>query len=141
MFNSRRLRMDSNFTNEVLSRLTSKPWLIPVFSDVHDICNRIREIDPTLFIARNDLGPNWECHSTAHYPHTYAWIVPWKDLDSRVLDKARENCVERSAEAFAEIDEFNRRHEASMQRAFETRNDNLAREHQKEFAKTAWEVL
>ncbi len=133
--------MDSAFRNEVLSRLSGKPWLHPIFDDVHDICNRIREIDETLFIARNDLGPNWECHSTAHYPHTYAWIVPWKDLDTRVLDKARENSVERSAEAFAEIDKFNQRHEAMLARAFDTRNDNLAREHQKEFAKTAWEVL
>jgi hypothetical protein len=133
--------MDSAFRNEVLSRLSGKDWLIPIFSDPLDICNRIREIDETLFLTRNCLGPNYEVHSTAHYPHTYAWVVPWKDLDTRVLDKARENCVERSDVAFAAIDEFNRRHEASMARAFTTRNDNLAREHQKEFAKTAWEVL
>ncbi len=133
--------MDATFRNEVLSRLTGKPWLLPVFEDALDICNRIREIDETLFIVLNSLGPNYEVHSTAHFPHTYAWTVPYKDLDSRVLDLARENDIQRSDEAFAAIDEFNRKHEASMQRAFNNKMDALAREHQKEFAKTAWEVL
>ena len=133
--------MEGTFRSEVISRLTSKPWLEPIFDDTHDIANRIREIDETLFIVRNNLGPNYEVHSTAHFPHTYAWTIPWKDLDARVLEKARENSIERSDEAFAAIDAFNQRHESSMKRAFEAKMDALAREHQQAFAKTAWEVL
>ena len=40
--------MDYLFKYEVNRRLSGKPHLRPVFNDVHDIAERIRDIDPTL---------------------------------------------------------------------------------------------
>lgn len=130
------------FKEDVRSRLAGKPWLEPVFSDLFDISNRIRTVDPTLFIVRNHRLDQYEVHSLAHYPNTFAWVVPYHVLDIRTIRRAWKNSLLlRGDTIFKEVDERNARHEASLRRQFNNDIDAIARETRSLFAKTAWGVL
>lgn len=133
--------MDYQFKYEVNSRLSGKEHLRPVFDDTHNIAERIRGVDPTLFIVRNLKNNCYEVHSLEHYPSTYAWVVPYRYLDVRTLRRARKNNIlMRGRAIFDEIDKHNAKHEASIQRDFDNEMDARAREARSLFAKTAWEM-
>jgi hypothetical protein len=133
--------MDYPFKYEVNRRLNGKPYLRPVFGDLHNIAERIRDIDPTLFIVRNLKNDCYEVHSLDHYPSSYAWVVPYRYLDVRTLRRARKgNILMRGRAVFDDIDKHNAKQEASFQREFENEMDARAREARSLFARTAWEM-
>lgn len=129
------------FKEKVRNRLSGKPWLEPVFNDLFDIGNRIRSVDPTLFIVRNHRLNQYEVHSLEHYPNSFAWVVPYRILDIRTIRRARKNCLLTRGDAiFKEVDEKNAKHEASLRRQFDNDIDAIARETRSLFARSAWEM-
>lgn len=133
--------MDYSFKYEVNRRLGGKPHLRPVFDDTHNIAERIRDVDPTLFVVRNLKNDCYEVHSLEHRPSTYAWVVPYRCLDVRTLRRARKgNILMRGTAVFDEIDKHNAKQEASFKRDFDNEMDARAREARSLFAKAAWEM-
>lgn len=108
------------FKEAVHQRLSDKPYLKPIFDDIHDIAQRIREVDPSLFIVFNRRSKKMEVHSLEHRPNTYAWTIPFDALDQRTVTKAYENRIERINKYFLmKLDEHNRKVDQSAERDFE----------------------
>jgi len=129
------------FKYEVAKRLENQPFLIPIFSDVHDISRRIREVDPTLFICFNTVHNRYEVHCLEHYPDTAAWIVSFRELDRRTILRARKNNVlARGDLIFREVDRRNATLKESMRRQRSNDLDALARETRSMFKPLAWEL-
>lgn len=133
------MEIDLLFKYEVNKRLAGKPHLRPVFDDLHKIAERIRDIDPTLFIVRNLENNCYEVHCLEHRPSTYAWVVPYRYLDVRTLRRARKNNIlMRGRAIFDEIDKHNAKLEETNRRDFINEIDARAREARSLFAKAAW---
>lgn len=118
------------FQQEVEARIAGKPYLHPVFSHPYDIPRRLREeVDDTLFVVWNSLTKRYEVHSTAHHPDTYAWTVPFEQLDERTVRLARKNSLlTRGDRIFREIDEHNERLEQSLKRQRRNEIESWARD-------------
>jgi len=118
-----------SFQLEVESRLAGKPHLRPVFSHPYDIPRRLREVDDTLFVVWNCKAKRYEIHSLEHRPDTYAWSVPFDQLDARTVRLARRNSMLTRGDAiFREMDERNERLEKSLKRQRRNELDAWARE-------------
>jgi len=110
------------FEDNVKNVLSDKAHLLPVFNNIYDIPQRLRDIDDTLFVVFNAKTQKFEVHSLEHKPETYAWEVPFEQLDVRTLRLARRNSLRmRGDEIFKEIDRNNERIEAGLAR--KRRND------------------
>jgi len=116
-----------------------KPHLKPQFRDLHDIGKRIREVDDTLFVVRNTLKGRFEVHCLLHKPNTFAWIVPWQVLDGRVIEKARENRMERGGNPFLEVMRHNEEVERRAERDKRRLLNDAAREAHSAFRKLAYD--
>lgn len=129
------------FQREVRNRLEAdgKQYLVPQFHDLHDIGRRIREIDDTLFIVRNTLKGRFEVHCLEHRPNTFGWVVPWNILDGRVLEKARENRVERHGNIADEVIRHNDELERRLERERWSQINDAAREMHSAFRKAAYD--
>jgi len=131
----------TEFEYEITQRLADKPYLELVFSDVHDIARRIREVDDTLFIVRNHWACRFEVHSLEHRPNTLAWVIPYRRLDVRTIRRARRNnLLVRGKKIFRELDRKNERLETSVRRKRKNDMEALAKETRPLFAKMAWEI-
>ena len=80
-----------------------------VESDLYDIANRVREIDPAYFIAWNFAARRFELHVTGQRGGSFALVLPFEALDERTLVLARKTRAERAAELIREAEEHNRR--------------------------------
>ncbi len=129
------------FQTEVRNRLEAdcKPYLRPLFHDLHDIGRRLRDVDDTLFIVRNVRNGRFEVHCLEHRPNTFAWIVPWDVLDGRVLEKARDNRIERHPDPAGEVFRHNEDLERAIQRDRANRINDAAREMHPAFRKLAYD--
>lgn len=118
------------FQYEVETRLAGKPHLHPVFSHPYDIPRRLREeVDDTLFVVWNAKAGRYEVHCLEHRPDTYAWAVPFDQLDERTVRLARRNSVlTRGDLIFREMDEHNERLEQSLRRQRRNEIDAWARD-------------
>lgn len=101
--------------HEVRRVLSGRPWLWLIEGP---IAERLREVDDTLFVVRNTVEARFEVHCLEHRPDTMAWVVPWQELDERMVRKARENRVERQGDLLRRMDERNERRRESKQRDF-----------------------
>lgn len=129
------------FQQEVRNRLEAdhKQHLRPLFHDLHDIGRRIRQVDDTLFIVRNVRKARFEVHCLEHRPSTFAWVVPWDVLDGRVLEKARDNRIERHPDPAGEVARYNDQLERSIQRDMDRQINDAAREMHPAFRKAAYD--
>lgn len=121
--------MNAAFRHEVESRLAGREHLLPVFSHPFDIPRRLREVDDTLFVVWNCRTRRYEVHCLEHRPDTYAWTVPFDQLDERTVVLARRNFVLTRGDAiFHEMDEHNERLERSYRRSRRNEIDAWARD-------------
>jgi hypothetical protein len=124
------------FQQDVCALLSDRPWLEPVFADNFHICERIRDVDDTLFLVRNHLNGTWELHCTEHRPNTFAWVVPWRVLDERTVRKADRNRMAAQGKNFFE--DLIRRNEERDRREDRRRREeirNMAKDTRSIFAK------
>lgn len=129
------------FKNEVESRLVNHPQLKPIFHDIHGIAQRIREVDDTLFICRNLFYGRFEVHSLEHRPNTFAWVIPWRNLDVRVIKRAiKSNLLARGDTIFDEVDQHNAKLKESNDRDFRNNIEAAAIEARSLFKPLAWEM-
>ncbi len=126
--------------DKIRDRLTEKPHLIPVFSSVYSIPERLQEYDSSMFVVYNVIEQRYEIHCLDHAGDTFGMVVPFFELDARIIRRLmRSDLRTRGQNIFREIDENNERLEQKLER--QRRNDinDQAREMAPYFRKLAWE--
>jgi len=131
------------FQREVGARVFARPYLIPIFDHVLDIPRRLREINPSYYVAFNviriiqkaqglhykewtpvpdGVTPRYngwyEVHKLTAPPWLSAGVcIPFGTLDARALRYVWERDTEyHGAEVFRRLDEANERRAASLAR-------------------------
>lgn len=124
---------------EIRALLADRPHLLPVFSHVSDIPNRVKEYDPELFIVFNAKKQRYEVHSREAGETTYNATLPYKDLDERTLRYIRKNDIRVHGNAiFERIFRSEERAEKQNEKDRRKFTRDFASEFQSEFAKDAW---
>jgi len=132
----------TTFRYDVEQKLEGKPFLSPVFSDLHDIGRRLREVDETLFIIRNHRRKRYEVHSIDSRGTSLQWVVPYPHLDCRVIRLAKKNnLLTRGDIIFKELDQANAKVVGDQDRQFANDVGAICRETRTAFAKMAWNDL
>lgn len=133
-------QFSSGQRHEIEILLDDRPHLLPVFTHVTDIPQRVKQYDPELFIAFNTKNQRFEVHSKEAGETTYNATLPYKDLDERSLRYIRKNDIRVHGMAiFDRI--FKSEQKAEKQKEKDRRNftKDFAAEFQSEFAKDAWQ--
>jgi hypothetical protein len=81
--------------------------LIPIVSDVHDIADRLKEIDWSYRLYYNALKKRFEVHGASGLEV----VVPYKELDARTLLHVRKTRLENAERLILEIERDNARAE------------------------------
>lgn len=131
------------FEYQVAERLQGKHHLQPIFSGGnYDICRRLREYDPNLFVVWNSRRKKYEIHSLAHRFNTYACDVPGNRLDARVEEEVRRGDIRvRGGIVFKEIDDANERLERSRERSRHNDLMGIAEELYPYYRQAGWEGI
>ncbi|MDR3022254.1 MAG: hypothetical protein LBU60_06260 [Clostridiales bacterium] len=79
-------------------------YKIRLTGDLYDIVNRIKEIDKSYFIMRNNKLKRFEIHSDNQKGDTLCVIVPYDKLDFRTLQLLRQTHVDRASALIKEIE-------------------------------------
>lgn len=131
--------MNQAFQNDVKTRLQGRYHLIPLFSHVHDIPQRLYEYDPNLFCVYNTNTGKYEIHSLNHFPDTHALNVPYGELDVRALRYLWRNDLRvHGRDIFRRIDAGEAAAENRKKREWKNWVEDVAKETQSMFAKDAW---
>lgn len=85
------------------------PFRCPVISDVFDIAQRIKEVDPRYFIMFNTTDQKYEIHVHGQPDTTFGCSLPFDKLDPRALEYARKYSRARFEETVREMEERNAR--------------------------------
>ena len=119
----------SFYRDNIRHRLTGKPHLLPVFSNVYHIPERLKAMDSNLFVVFNVKSQRYEVHSLANKGHTFGFLIPFRELDARAEHYARKlDLRTRGDLIYREIDEHNERLERSNKRQKQNDFDAAARE-------------
>lgn len=103
--------------NAIYDRLRGKDHLLPVFSSVTQIPERLQEYNPDLFAVFNAAKQKYEVHSLANKGDTFCMRVGFNELDSRILVSVRQGDLRYRAKAFfEEIDRHNDKIEVGQER-------------------------
>jgi uncharacterized protein YheU (UPF0270 family) len=132
--------MNIGFENEVHRRTERRPYLIPIFSHVHDIPRRVFQYDASFFVVFNKNNQKYEIHSL-DYPgdSTISCTIPYDELDSRTLDHLWENDIRvHGTEIFKRIELAEEKARIRKERERKNMDIAFAKEHQSAFAKDAW---
>lgn len=119
--------------------LHGKHHLKPVFTNVQDIPQRVKEYDPELFIVFNTKNQRFEIHSKDGGETTYNATIPYKDLDERTIRYIRKNDIR--VHGMAIYDRIAKSEQQAKERKEKERKQftrDFAAEFQSEFAKDAW---
>ena len=94
---------------------------ILVKSDVYNICNRIKNFDKSYCIVYDTSNCKYEVYSTdvrqeveivSGIPLSYVCLVPYNQLDERVINYLYETCIENIEDIITQIDKHNQSLEA-----------------------------
>jgi len=120
-------------------RLKGKPHLIPMYTHVYNIPERLRQNDPNLFVVYNSKTGRFEVHSLANIGNSLSLNVPFRELDARTEEFVKKYDLKRHGrKIFREIDE---RNEEVSRRARKQRSNDirgLADELHKPVRRLAW---
>lgn len=96
-----------------------RPWLHILEDDVFKIGERLREIEDGYFIVYDTRANRYEVHSAYNRgSSTYAFIVPYDELDSRTIDYCIRTRVANTDRLLKEMEENNRKIRESSERKF-----------------------
>ena len=132
--------MKSNYQHEVRVRMEKNPYLLPIFSQVHDIPRRVYDYDPSFFVVFNKKKQKYEIHSL-DYPanDTLSCTIPYDELDSRTLDHIWKNDIRvHGKEIFRRLERAEEKARIRKERERKEFDIAFAKEHQSAFAKDAW---
>lgn len=92
-------------------------------SDLFNISNRIKQIDPKYFVVFNKKRKKFEVHYK-RLKNTYELTIPYDSLDSRAVDFVQKTRIENRKKIMEEIEKSNKLLEVENQRK---RKENLRR--------------
>lgn len=92
------------------------PYLTEIKSNVYHIPERLKEIDPTFFVAWNNKKQRIEIHCSENKGNTLYMVVPFNELDSRIIDHVKQNMKLRDYGLLKVIEENNRRLEQEAEK-------------------------
>ena len=80
-----------------------------ITSDVYDIVDRMKEIDPSYYIVRNYKTKKFELHAKNVRGDSLCLVFQFNRVDARMLEHARKTRVERATKLIAEFERENQR--------------------------------
>ena len=95
---------------------SNHPYLMEIKTSVYHIPERLKEIDPSLFVVWNNRKHRIEIHSTENKGNTFYMALPFNELDSRVIDYVHHNMKAREQGLLRFIDSHNRKIEEKNER-------------------------
>ncbi|TCO79130.1 hypothetical protein [Marinisporobacter balticus] len=104
------------------------PYFCLVENHVLGIPERLKQIDKSYFVVWNSKKEKFEVHSEDNVGSTYCFTVPYRELDCRTLEYARETRIERSDIVFVEIEKQDEIIEKAVKREREKLFDDIGRE-------------
>lgn len=115
--------MDGHFQERVreVLRMQGAHHLIPMFSHSEDMPERVNRHNPDYFLVFNLLTQKYEVHSIEHngWLNSRQVVVPYERLDGRLeVYLQRYNFRAHGKRIFQELEESERKHEASKKREF-----------------------
>ncbi len=81
--------------------------MIKITDDLFDVANRLKSVKETYVVYYNVDKSRYEVHDTSQYDSTFAFAVPYVELDSRTVDYALKTRVQNAEKLFAEIEADN----------------------------------
>lgn len=78
-----------------------------IFEDLFDIVKKIKEIDSNYRIFRNIFKNRFEIYYQKGLRRTLELVVPYDNLDYRVINLLNKSKIENADALFKEIDEHN----------------------------------
>lgn len=82
---------------------------IPVLSNVYDIPERLKEINPNFFVMFNSVTQKYEVHDAAQTMNTFACQLPFDELDARALEYVQKYSFVNLDKLAREVEEHNER--------------------------------
>lgn len=117
------------YRTKIKDRIKHKPWLIPMFSNIFCIPERLRRNDPNLFVVFNKATQKYEIHSLDNKGDSFSLQVPFKELDARTEEFVKKYDLRRHGmKIYREIDEHNERLEEQNRRQRSNDIYDMARE-------------
>ena len=113
----------------IKARIADKPNLIPVYSNVYNIPERLNRMDKSIFVVFNTYEQRYEIHCLNNIGDTFAFITPFGDLDSRTEEYYhRTNLRTRGMAIIREMDEKNEAHRRRKKKKSYDRTTDLGKE-------------
>lgn len=81
----------------------------PIVTNVFNIPERLREIDPGYFVLRNHETKAFEIHHRDQPHNTYCLTVPYEELDERTLWLVRKTRIANIEKILLEMEETNQK--------------------------------
>lgn len=133
------MRIKQSFKDKVRNLLEGQHHLIPMFTNVFYIPERIYEYDPSFFVVYNTRHHRYEIHCTEHFPTTHAVTLPYKELDVRAVRHLWYNDIRMQGDkVLKKADKYEERLEKEKAREEKNFIESFAREFKSEFAKDSW---
>lgn len=108
------------------------PWIDStreiIETNVYDIPQRLREIDPGYFIVYNHADREFEVHHKEQIGNTFCLSIPYPELDCRTLYRVRETNIARAKIIMAQIEEEQIQRELSASKKFSDETSAKLRE-------------
>lgn len=150
--------MKLSYMQDVEYECSKHEHLIPVFTSLYGIPERVHDYDPDLYVALNvsrqvdfakgrkpnpppaGIIPKWGAwYEIRSLKHGLVMSNPFGELDVRILRKIWKGDLRmRGRRVFEEIDEHNERLERRRQRDWQNKNEALAHEIARPFQRIGW---
>ena len=79
-------------------------YLIKITSDLFDIAARLKRVKPTYVVYYNTKFNRYEVYDG----DSFAFVVPYGELDARTVDYAQTTSVKNDVKIFAEVERNNK---------------------------------
>lgn len=100
---------------------------IKIFSDVHDVVERIKDIDEGYFIVFDTIKNSYELHNS-NQPISYCLTIPYSNIDSRVIDLIYSTNIQYIDNIIEDVDKNNENIEKQSINAIKDVSDYKLRE-------------
>ena len=135
--------MDDRIKNqaEIILRWRNLYHLVPIYSNVYDIPERVNAYNPNFFIVFNRLTQKYEVHSIAGGPNVCSreCEVPDSELDVRLLYFLWEQDIRiHGWDIFRRIEASEERARVRKKKQFSNWLQSVARETRTMFARDSW---
>lgn len=126
------------YKQHIKRKIHNRPELIPLFSSVHRIPERLYDYDNRFFLVYNKDRSKYEIHHLDQ-ADTFCLTVPYDQLDARTIRHLWRNDIRVHGNGiFKRLEQSEENMKKAQQREFQNWVEAVAKDTQSEFAKSAW---